>query len=79
MAVSEAWGVIADDDEELVVDVRGFGGGIISIVGTFSGTLTVTGKVDEDAAEGGRMLFNSLAGCTGGNPITGSSDPVSKE
>lgn len=73
-------GTISALDQEIVLDIENCSGGILTIDGTFTGILELTGgAVSASTVYGGRVLFKSGVGSTGRNIATGFGDLVQNE
>jgi hypothetical protein len=63
-------GTISANGESVTLNINSVSSALITVSGTYNGTLSVTGKItDESTIEGGRKLFQSNVGSIGGNTI----------
>ena len=72
-------GTLSSTDTLIAVNCVGTSSGVISVKGTFTGTIAVTGSATEGAQEGGRLLFRSGVGSYGSNTIIGTGGLVDHE
>lgn len=71
-------GVFSASGQELVLDCQGAASAVVSVVGEFEGEIVCLGKAGPNAAEGGRLLFQSGVGSLGTNVIS-ADGAISKE
>lgn len=67
MAIDRKEQSLQADGDALILDCQDTSSAVISVTGTFSGRLTVTGAVSAHSAEGSRMLYRSGVGQIGRN------------